>query len=217
MPRPILAQMHRRCAPGLPRPLTPPSPLTPPQVHAGGKGKQRMRSGGGAARNQQMMAQTSIPTPPVDPDNVEFVIFVRSKKLPQWVPLSIVKGGAAANLLVKGLESNVMEATTRKTLTENVGRAVYKDRVEVEKAVRQQFPMFKAAKEFEYGFKIRDREEPKAWYLSAGVMLIPEEAELGVAPLEGVNEALGGAVAEAGDKVATFFDGLGKSLGLQGQ
>jgi hypothetical protein len=47
-------------------------------------------------------------------------------------------------------------------------------------------------------------------------MLIPDEAELGVAPLEGAGEALGGAVAEAGDKVANFFDGLGKSLGLQG-
>ena len=54
-----------------------------------------------------MMAQTSIPTPPVDPDNVEFVIFVRSKKLPQWVPLSIVKGGTTANMLVKSLDNEL--------------------------------------------------------------------------------------------------------------
>lgn len=92
------------------------------------------------------------PTPPVDPDNVEFVVFVRSKKvntaslafvvalhmgaclhtylhacvvppclsstindlnhplhiaqLPKWVPLSIIKGGTSANMLVKSLESD---------------------------------------------------------------------------------------------------------------
>lgn len=37
-------------------------------------------------------------------------------QLPQWVPLSVVKGGAAANMLVKGLETEFMRDTTVKTL-----------------------------------------------------------------------------------------------------
>ena len=52
------------------------------------------------------------------------MIFVRSKKLPQWVPLSVVKGGTAANMLVKGLETELMRDVTLKTLVEVRRRAV---------------------------------------------------------------------------------------------
>ena len=41
---------------------------------------------------------------------------------PQWVPLSVVKGGAAANMLVKGLGTDLMRETTVKTLVQ-VGAA----------------------------------------------------------------------------------------------
>jgi len=44
--------------------------------------------------------------PPIDPDNEQFVIYVRSKKgLKTWFPLNVVTGGSTANTLVKGLDS----------------------------------------------------------------------------------------------------------------
>ena len=46
--------------------------------------------------------------PPIDPDNEQFVIYVRSKKgFKAWYPLNVVTGGSTANTLVKGLESNM--------------------------------------------------------------------------------------------------------------
>ena len=61
------------------------------------------------------------PTPPVDPDNVEFVIFVRAKKFPQWYPLSVVKGGSAANALVKAMKSELGKKLSGNTLVRNIG------------------------------------------------------------------------------------------------
>ena len=61
------------------------------------------------------------PTPPVDPDNVEFVIFVRAKKFPQWYPLSVVKGGQAANMLVKAMESELGRKLSGNSLVRNIG------------------------------------------------------------------------------------------------
>lgn len=108
------------------------------------------------------------PTPPVDPENVEFVVFVRSKKvlwfikllytlayacstrfsgpshnhhhhhhphhplhprphqLPKWVPLSIIKGGTSANMLVKSLESDWGNKMFKGQLVNNIGAALYK-------------------------------------------------------------------------------------------
>lgn len=77
-----------------------------------------MRTGGNTGAMQRMQQSQVPPTPLVDPENEEFVIFVRSTKQPQWVPLSVVKGGAAANMLVKGLETEFMRETTVKTLVE---------------------------------------------------------------------------------------------------
>lgn len=81
-----------------------------------GKGKNRMRQGG--AQPQQMRP----PTPPVDPDNEEFVIFVRAAKLPRWIPFTIVKGGAQANLLVKAMNGNFGKEFYSKTLINNIAQ-----------------------------------------------------------------------------------------------
>lgn len=160
------------------------------------KGKQRMRTGGNRLANPGMQ---SIPTPPVDPENVEFVIFVRSKKLLQWMPLSVMKGGGPANMLVKALENDLGKKMYGNTLVENVGNAIYKDQDAIERSIRQQFPMFKATKDFEYGFKIRDKEDPKSWYMAKDIQVIPPASELGDTPIEKVNG---------------FFQDLGKNLGL---
>ena len=44
--------------------------------------------------------------------------FLPRPQLPQWVPLSVVKGGTAANMLVKGLGSDLMRERTEKTLVQ---------------------------------------------------------------------------------------------------
>ena len=76
-------------------------------------------------------------------------------QLPQWVPLSVVKGGTSANLLVKSMAGNFAQSTFRDTLVRNIGTVLYKDRLEIEESLKTQFPMMKNATEFEYGFKIR--------------------------------------------------------------
>lgn len=62
------------------------------------------------------------PTPPVDPANEEFVLFIRAVKFPQWYPLSVVKGGSAANVLVKAMEADFGKLLYGKTLVRNIGR-----------------------------------------------------------------------------------------------
>ncbi|CAG9462143.1 unnamed protein product [Pedinophyceae sp. YPF-701] len=133
------------------------------------KGKTRMR-GGGAPRGQPQ-----IPVPPVDPNNAEFVIFVRSKKLPSWAPLTIIKGGAAANMLVKSQESDLGQKLYKDTLTKNLAQALYKDYNSVCGQVRRQYPMLKAAKELEFGYKIRDKENPAEWYVPKGIKVMPDK------------------------------------------
>ena len=45
-----------------------------------------------------------------------------------WVPLSIVKGGQAANYMVKAMESDFGRKLYSKTLIRNIAQAVYKVR-----------------------------------------------------------------------------------------
>ena len=47
-------------------------------------------------------------------------------QLPQWVPLSVVKGGQAANLLVQQLQSGWGMKLFGNTLVRNIGQVVYK-------------------------------------------------------------------------------------------
>lgn len=157
------------------------------QVVAGkGKGKKLMRRGMGSQQMNQ-----GPPTPPVDPDNEEFVIFVRSKRLPKWVPLSIIKGGTAANMLVKGLDSELSQSMAGSTLVKNIGEALYKDKPAVERMIRQQFPPLKDVKDFEYGFKIRNKEEPAKWWVSENIKLIPPQEELGGGVVDDVKDFFG--------------------------
>ena len=73
--------------------------------------------------------------PPIDPDNEQFVIYVRSKKgFKAWYPLNVVTGGSTANTLVKGLESNLSKDLALTSLTNNIGQAIYKDIEQLEQA-----------------------------------------------------------------------------------
>jgi hypothetical protein len=143
------------------------------QVCAAGKGKGKFKTAG--AQTQQFQEP---PTPDIDPENAEFVIFCRNPKLPQWLPLSIVKGGQAANLLVRSMDSEWGRKLFGKTLIRNIAQAVYKDKDQVEKLVKRQYPPLKQASDLQYGFKVRDKTKPKSWYQPVDITILPEEKDL---------------------------------------
>lgn len=117
--------------------------------------------------------------PPIDPDNEQFVIYVRSKKgFKAWYPLNVVTGGSTANTLVKGLDSSLSRELALTSLTNNIGQAIYKDIAQLEEMCRR-MPMLKAAKELEYGFMILDKSNPSSMFKppSEKVYVIPPEEE----------------------------------------
>ncbi|CAL6306099.1 unnamed protein product [Bathycoccus prasinos] len=151
---------------------------TPPkrlhfQVFA--KGKQQNRRGS----NPKQGGSVEQFLPPIDPDNEQFVIYVRSKKgLKTWFPLNVVTGGSTANTLVKGLDSNLSKDMALKSLTNNIGQALYKEQVQLEEMVRK-MPMLKSARELEYGFSVLDKKNPNSMFKPSekDVYVIPPEEE----------------------------------------
>ena len=49
------------------------------------------------------------------------MLFIRAKKFPQWYPLSVVKGGAQANVLLKAMQNDFGKLLYGKTLIRNIG------------------------------------------------------------------------------------------------
>lgn len=152
-----------------------------------GKGKKRMRM----RPNQQRLTQMP-PTPPVDPNDEEFVLFVRSKQVPKWYPYSIMKGGWAANALVKSQENDWGKKLYSGTLVKNVSEALYKDYDKVVESVRKNYPMLKEAKELEFGFKIRDKTKPDDWWKPVEVQELLEQDEVGKNVVENVVDGVKG-------------------------
>lgn len=150
-------------------------------------------------KGQQSGADMSLP--PLDPDNPQFMIYVRSKAVPQWYPVSVVTGGSAAKGLIKMAEGNIGSQFGSDALTRNVGSVIYKDEAQIRSLVIRQYPLLKKAKQLEWGYKILDPEvDAKKQLMSfSNVIKIPEQSEL-KAPVE-----------KAADKVKSFFGGLGGS------
>ena len=147
--------------------------------------------------------------PQIDPDNEQFVIYVRSKMgFKAWYPLNVVTGGSTANTLVKGLESNISKDLAQKSLTNNIGQAIYKDIEQLEELCRR-MPMLKAAKELEYGFMVLDKDNPASMFKPPDnkVYLIPPEEETQL-PAQKVANGL----QSAADKVKGILSG---SSGLE--
>ena len=72
--------------------------------------------------------------------------------------MTIVKGGTAANVLVKTWESsNGTNTTARDTLIRNIGQVLYKDYKKITTMAVRSLPQLRFVKEFEFGFKIRDK------------------------------------------------------------
>lgn len=147
-----------------------------------------MRQGVGA---QQQRPQ--IPTPPVDPENVEFVIFVCNPKLPQWIPVSIVKGSRPTNLLVGVMDTEWGKKLFGKTLVRSIAQPIWKDRRKVEPKLKQQAPQLKFATKLLWAFKLRDRTKPNAWHEAVDLTILPEEGTL---------------EPSIGEKVVDWFDGV---------
>ena len=147
--------------------------------------------------------------PPVDPENAQFVIFVRSKRgLKRWFPLNVVTGGSQANLLVKGLESDLTKETSQSTLIREVARTIYKDRVQIEELVRDKFPPMKFAKEIEYGMCILDKAKPRESVMGmTGVMSLPDEADLGTTAVEAAAAGAAGILDSITSGWKSFVDG----------
>ncbi|GAX80645.1 hypothetical protein CEUSTIGMA_g8080.t1 [Chlamydomonas eustigma] len=145
----------------------------------------------GMIPGQGEMVKVDPPTPDVDAENVEFVIFVRATnyidekmkvamKASPWVPLTIVKGSQAANFLVKTLENKWGRLLYAKTLIRQIGQAVYKDRDQIERNMKQNQPSLRTvpSSNFQYAFKIRDKTQPRDWYKSEGLTMFPPEEQL---------------------------------------
>jgi len=143
-----------------------------------------MRQGGAGSQTMP----PAPPTPEVDPANAEFVLFVRSTKLPQWVPLSVVKGGQAANLLVQQLQSGWGMKLFGNTLVRNIGQVVYKDRAVIERQIRKNIPPLANSTEFQFGFKIRDKSVPKDWFKPVGITILPPEKDLPGTPIDAIRK-----------------------------
>lgn len=70
-------------------------------------------------------------------------------------------------------------------------QAIYKDQEKIVRSIRDNMPGYKTFTEYEFGFKIRNKEKPEAW-IEAGddVVVLPEEADVPKGPLEGLKSSV---------------------------
>lgn len=73
-------------------------------------------------------------------------------------------------------------------------QAVYKDGDKIIAQVRTGIPGYKNFKDFEFGFKIRDRTQPENWYLDDGVVALPAKSALPKGPLQSMKSSFGALV-----------------------
>ena len=141
------------------------------QVFAKGKGARR------GGRQQRQMVEP--PTPPIDPENEEFVMFARptTGPLKSWYPFTVMVGGSQANILVKARENEITKRLTSDTLAKTLGVTLYKEREKIESMIRERVPFLKHAKGLEYAFKIRNKDKPKSWYIAENLEIIPAEED----------------------------------------
>merc|ERR1711959_615694 len=147
------------------------------RVYAKGKGKKMNRQGKG-------MQQPQVSTPPIDPENEEFVLFAGSKKraLKNCYPFTIMVGGSQANVLVRARENEITKKLTENEITGNtlaktLGATLYKEEDKVKDMVKERVPYLKNAKEMEYAFKVRNRAKPASWMFTDGIETIPSEED----------------------------------------
>ena len=67
-----------------------------------------------------------------------------------------------------------------------------RDREQLENEIRKN-PQFKAASEFSYAFKLRDKSKPSSWYNVDSLTVLPKESEI---------------ESTIGDKIGAYFRSL---------
>eukprot|EP00669_Euglena_mutabilis_P004831 TRINITY_DN16194_c0_g1_i1.p2 TRINITY_DN16194_c0_g1~~TRINITY_DN16194_c0_g1_i1.p2 ORF type:complete len:237 (+),score=76.59 TRINITY_DN16194_c0_g1_i1:101-712(+) len=166
-------------------------PVQPPALPAVREGAGRRPAGPDAADEPP---DRQAPHPPLDPDNEEFVLFIRAKDVgTKWLPLTVVTGGSSANNLVKATQGSLATDVFKNQLIRSIGEVVYRDQAKVEKMIRSsKVPGLGAVKEFEYGFKVRDKKDPEAWMDDTDVTLIPPKDSLPTTPLNTIAEGVRG-------------------------
>jgi hypothetical protein len=156
--------------------------------------------------------------PEVDPENTQFVIYVRSKfGLKKWMPLNVLTGGSQANLLAKGLDSDLTKEASMSTLKREFAKTIYKDKAQVEEMCRTKMgPTLKFAKELEYGMAILNKEKPKESIMGIGTTIwaLPAEAEIEKTAAEQVQEGAAGVLDSISSGWSSFVDGLANPGGV---
>jgi hypothetical protein len=116
--------------------------------------------------------------PPLDPNNPQFMIYVRSKAVPMWYPVSVITGGSTAKNLVNAAEGNFASDFFRNALTKNMADVVYKDEKAIRNLVYRSYSLLKQAKVLEWGYKMLDPKDAERSMKPTGVALIPPQSEL---------------------------------------
>eukprot|EP00668_Euglena_longa_P003496 GGOE01004090.1.p1 GENE.GGOE01004090.1~~GGOE01004090.1.p1 ORF type:complete len:270 (-),score=51.45 GGOE01004090.1:68-877(-) len=124
--------------------------------------------------------QQSLPIPPVNAINEEFVVFVRSRVLGErWLPITIMVGGPDADNLVKGAEGTTSPELYQNELLRSIGHVIYSDKDKIEAQIRKSnIAGIQEENNFEYGFKVRDKTKPETWMNEIGIVVLPPKDDL---------------------------------------
>jgi len=130
--------------------------------------------------------------PPLDPNNPQFMIYVRSAAVAQWYPVSVVTGGSAAKQLIKMVDGDTFNQFFKDRLTANVSEVIYKDEQQIKNLVFQQYGLLRKAKSLVWGYKVLDAENPRKSMMPTGVIKCPPKDEVVMNPvLNGVKNLFG--------------------------
>ncbi|CAI5458919.1 unnamed protein product [Closterium sp. Yama58-4] len=129
-----------------------------------------------ARRLQQQ--QPSVPEFDPSDDTPRFVLFIKTKAVNRWYPLSVVTGGTAAKMMLAVMRNDLGKKLYEGTLTRNIAAVVYKDEKALRNAALRQYPMLKGASGYDYGYKVMDPANPRAAMYGSDVVKMPPEAEL---------------------------------------
>ena len=68
---------------------------------------------------------------------------------------------------------------------------VYKDKMKIIRSIKDNMPGYKNFTEYEFGFKVRDKDRPESWIDADEVVILPEPEEVPEGPLEGLKASVG--------------------------
>jgi len=69
-------------------------------------------------------------------------------------------------------------------------QAVYKDKIKIVASIRENMPGYKSFTEYEFGFKVRNKETPESWMETDSIVLLPAEEDVPKGPLEGLKSSV---------------------------